>query len=96
MAPARLPVEAQASAGTPKATACGGGDRDRAILERQGGVAGVVLDPQPVDAEDGRQAIRIDQRRRADGQRPRRRRVDGQQLDVPPDTGRAALDRRLE
>jgi hypothetical protein len=63
----------------------GSRDRDSSILEAQGGIARVVLEPESIDAQDGCQAIRGEQRRRTDRERPRRRRVDGEQLQVAPD-----------
>ena len=71
----------------------GGGDRDRPVLERQRRVAGVVLDQQAIQPERRRQPVGRQQRRGADRQAARRRRVDGQQLEVAPDPGRASRDR---
>ncbi len=71
----------------------GRGDRDGPVLEAQRRIARVVLEPEPVDAEDRGQPVRVEQRRGADRQRPRRRRVDGEQLQVAPDARRAPRDR---
>ncbi len=70
-----------------------GGDRDGAVLEAQRRVAGVVLDPQPVDAQHGREPVGGEERRGPHRQRPRRRRLDGEQLQVAPDARRASGDR---
>ena len=42
------------------------GDRDGPVLEREGRVAGVVLEPEVVDAEGRAQPVCADERRRAD------------------------------
>ena len=68
-------------------------DRDDAVLERQSWVSGVVLEPQPLDAELATDPRALQERRRADIEATLGRCVDRQQLQVAPDPGRAGLDR---
>src|SRR5262249_42901210 len=66
------------------------GDGDDAVLERQGGeVDGVVLDPQPLDAQLGGEAVGPYQRRAADLPADGRLAVEPQQLAVAPHGARA-------
>ena len=57
VAPARLPVEAQASVSMPNDRGSRRGDGHGAVLERERRVARVVLDPQAVDADRAAEAI---------------------------------------
>ena len=71
-------------------------DRDRAVLEREGRVARVVLDQERVDAEGLAQAAGRDDRRAADGKAADRR-IDREQLAVAPDARRpGGEDRRRD
>ena len=69
------------------------GDGHGPILEAQRRVARVVLDPQPVEAEDGCEPVGGDERRRADRQPAIGRGVDGKKLEIPPDPGGSCRDR---
>ena len=71
-----------------------GCDRYRPVLERQARVPRVVLEPEAVDPERGPEALRRDERRRADAEATQGRGIDGQELEVSPDAGRTRLDRR--
>ena len=77
----------------PKIDGSGGRDGDRPVLEAQRRIARVVLDPEPVEPKRGRQTIRREQRRRADRQSAGRRRIDREQLGIPPDTGAPGRNR---
>ena len=71
VAPARLPVEAQASVSKPNSTARAVGDRDDAILEAERRVAGVVLEMERragAQVESRAEAVGADEGRRADGE----------------------------
>ena len=71
-----------------------GSDRHRTVLEREGRVARVVLEPEAVDAESRAEAVGLEERRRADAESAGRRRVDGQELEIAPQAGRPRLDDR--
>ena len=88
-----VPVDAHASASTPKSTACADATATARSLKLQRRVSGVVLDPQPVQAEDRRKAFGGEEWRRTHRQPAGRWRFDGEQLGVPPDPGRAGGDR---
>jgi hypothetical protein len=70
------------------------GDRDRPVLEAQRRVPRVVLDPEAIETEARCEAVRRDEWRRAHRQAAGRWAVDGQQLGVAPDAGRAGGNRR--
>ena len=67
-----------------------GRDGDGPVLEAQRGVARVVLDPEPLETEGRRQPIGGDKRGGADRQRTGGDGIDREELDVPPDPGRAS------
>ena len=68
-------------------------DRSDPVLERVGGVGGVVLDPDLTEAQLGREPIGTDQRREPGAEVDRRIAVQGQQIRVPPDAERPGGDR---
>ena len=78
----------------PEVDGFGHGHRHGAILEGQRWVAAVVLDQQPLDPDRLPESGRRDEGARADRERPGRLGLDREQLQVPPDAGRAGFDRR--
>ena len=64
-----------------------GGHAHHAVLEREGRVARVILDPQPLQPEAGGQAGSGRQRRHADAQATRGKGLDGKELGEAPDGG---------
>ena len=71
------------------------GERHRTVLERQRGIARVVLQEQPIDADGVTQAVRTQERRPA--HRVMRGRLgDREEIRVAPQGGRTGLDSRAE
>ena len=84
---ARLPVLAQAMALEAELAGTGDGDADDAVLEGPGGVHGVVLDPEGVEADGFGQAVGLDQRGEAGADVDLVFDVAGEEVGVAPERG---------